>query len=150
MSDDNDSGGIFGAIISAFILVAIWPYLLALLGIYIAYMVALAILVWISENWILMGMYVFGALGIYSIFRYRFIPKVWNKMLKYFRPKPVPVDLLDKVKEVISSSAQNFAERKFTPSTNLYCYKCTKKLGFKAWESNGMYYCDECNQKFTL
>lgn len=150
MSDDNDSGGIFGAIISAFILVAIWPYLLALLGIYIAYMVALAILAWIAENWILMGLYVSGALGIYAIFRYRLIPKAWKRMLAHFRLKPVPVELLGIGEEVILSDSQNFAERKFIPSTNLYCYWCTKKLGFKAWERNGMYYCDECNQKASL
>ena len=44
MSDDNNSVGIVGSLISIFIVIAIWPYLLALLGIYIAYLMAIAIL----------------------------------------------------------------------------------------------------------
>ena len=42
--NSNNSGGIIGSIISALILIALWPYILALLGIYIAYLVAVAVL----------------------------------------------------------------------------------------------------------
>ena len=76
MSDDNDSGGIIGTIISVLILAAIWPYLLALLGIYIAYMAALAILAWIAENWMLTTVFVAGILIIYFIFKYKLIGRV--------------------------------------------------------------------------
>ena len=76
MSDDNDSGGIIGTIISVLILALIWPYLLALLGIYIAYMAALAILAWIAENWMLTTVFVAGILIIYFIFKYKLIGRV--------------------------------------------------------------------------
>lgn len=33
----------------------------------------------------------------------------------------------------------------FVPSSNLYCYWCTKKLGLKSWELDGHYYCDSCH-----
>lgn len=33
----------------------------------------------------------------------------------------------------------------FLPSSNLYCYWCTKKLGLKSWELDGHYYCDSCH-----
>ena len=36
-------------------------------------------------------------------------------------------------------------EAKFVPSSNLYCYWCTKKLGLKSWELDGHYYCDYCH-----
>ena len=39
------------------------------------------------------------------------------------------------------------AVEKFIPSTNLYCYWCTRKLGLKAWEKQGHYYCEECRRK---
>lgn len=138
MSDDSDSGGIFGAIISAFILVAIWPYLLALLGIYFAYMVALAILAWIADNWILVVGLACGVLAIYCIFRYRLIGKAWSYLFSKAQAKPIKVKLND------------VPERSWVPSTNLYCYLCTRKLGIQAWERNGVYYCDECNRKISL
>lgn len=149
MSDDNDSGGIIGTIISVLILAAIWPYLLALLGIYIAYIVVLAILVWIAKHWVLTGLYVGGALGIYAIFYYRLIPKAWKRALKYFQLKPVFISLLGASVQENVAEPPNSAERKFIPSTNLYCYWCTKKLGIKAWEKNSKYYCDECINKVS-
>lgn len=33
----------------------------------------------------------------------------------------------------------------FVPSSNLYCYWCTKKLGLKPWELGGHFYCDSCH-----
>jgi len=138
MSDDNDSSGIIGTIISVLILAAIWPYLLALLGIYIAYMVVLAILAWIAENWILTMGIVAGILAIYCIFKYKLIGKAWRYVLTKAQPKPIEVTLGD---------LPDLAERRFIPSTNLYCYWCTKKLGIKAWESDGKYYCQDCQEK---
>jgi hypothetical protein len=146
----NNSGGIIGSIISALILIALWPYILALLGIYIAYMVAVAVLSWIAEHWVLTGLYVAGTLGIYAIFHHRLIPKALKRMHMYFRPKPIPVVLSGVSVEADITELLNLEKRKFIPSTNLYCYWCTKKLGFKAWERNGMYYCDECNQRVSL
>ena len=140
MSDDNDSGGIIGTIISVLILAAIWPYLLALLGIYIAYIVVLAILAWIAENWILTMGYVVGILAIYCIFKCGLIGRAWRYVFATAQPKPIEVTLGD---------LPDLSERKFIPSTNLYCHWCTRKLGFKAWCRSGRYYCDACIDKIN-
>jgi len=137
MSDDNDSGGIIGTIISILILAAIWPYLLALLGIYIAYIVVLAILAWITENWLITLAIVVGVLSIYYIFRYKLIETIWRYLSSKNQEKPTKVLL------------EGLLERKFIPSTNLYCYWCTKKLGIDAWEKDSKFYCSSCCEKLA-
>ena len=132
MSDDNNSSGIFGAIISAVILVVIWPYLLALLGIYIAYMVVLAILAWIAENWILVAGLVCGALGIYYFFRYKLVSKACRYVFFKSQVKSIQVELSDTSQGI------------WTPSSSLYCYWCTKKLGLQNLERADKYYCQLC------
>ena len=137
MSDDNDSGGIIGAIISIFLLAALWPYILALLGIYIAYMIAIAILEWIAKNWILVLTFFAAALFLYGVIRHRIIQRLWNTLVTHYHPISQEVMLPEVLQRPVNS---------FKPSTNLYCYWCTKKLGIKAFELNGKYYCLDCNQ----
>ena len=144
MSDDNDSGGIIGAIISIFILAAIWPYLLALIGLYIAYIAVLATLEWIAQNLLLVVLLLLVSFSIYTIFHYRIVPKAWKWIVKQLQPNAVEVSLPS---SEIVPEVQDLAQRKFIPSSNLYCYWCTKKLGIKAWERNGKYYCDDCLKK---
>ena len=144
MSDDNDSGGIIGTIISLLILAVIWPYLLAAIALYVAYLAVLAFLEWISQNPGTVVCILLGIAAIYSVFHYRLIQKSWAGLKKRLQVKPIEVHFpLLEGKE----SMPNLAERKFIPSTNLYCYWCTKKLGIKAWEKDGKYYCDECNSR---
>lgn len=142
MSDDNDSGGIIGTIISIFILAAIWPYLLALLGIYIAYILAVAILEWIAQNWLIVGMIIGGVLALYCIIRFRVAQGVWRRITLSLRQKPLGVILDGEFQASVTSTA-----REFEPSTNLYCYWCTKKLGINAFELRGKYYCRNCNDR---
>jgi hypothetical protein len=86
--------------------------------------------------------------SILAIFHYRLIPKAWrwlySQIKKEFIPKAVQVDL-DQVP--VKNAIPDLSGRKFIPSTNLYCYWCTKKLGLNAWEKSGKYYCDECKDK---
>ena len=134
--NNSNSGGIIGTIISILILAAIWPYLLALLGLWIAYMAVLAILEWIFQNPWLTVVIVLGLLSIWAIFYFRLIPKAWRWMVMQLTPNPVEVNL--------AQSPNRNLNRKFIPSTNLYCYWCTKKLGLDAWEKGGKYYCEQC------
>jgi hypothetical protein len=134
--NSNSSGGIIGTIISILILAAIWPYLLALIGIFVAYLAVLAILEWIGQNPWLSAASALGLLSIWAIFYFRLIPKAWRWMVMQLTPNPVEVNL--------AQSPNRNLNRKFIPSTNLYCYWCTKKLGLNAWEKDGKYYCDEC------
>ena len=130
--NNSNSGGIIGTIISILILAAIWPYLLALLGLWIAYMAVLAILEWISQNPWLTVVIVMGLVATWAIFYFGLMPKAWRWLVAPLGFRPTEVNL-----------AQNF-NRKFIPSTNLYCYWCTKKLGLDAWEKGGKYYCEQC------
>ena len=140
----NNSGGIIGSIISLLILAAIWPYLLAVISLYVAYLAALAILEWMEQNPFTVVCILLGVAAIYAVFHYRLIPKGWRALKQRLKAKPVQINLPPLEAE---ESTLNLAERKFIPSTNLYCYWCTKKLGIKAWERNGKYYCDICNGK---
>lgn len=134
-NNDSSSGGIIGTIISILILAAIWPYLLAVIGLFVAYLAVMAILEWIGQNPWLSAAIALGFLSVWAIFYFGLIPKAWRWLMMQVRSRPVEVSL-----------AQNL-NRKFIPSSNLYCYWCTKKLGLKAWEKDGKYYCDECKEK---
>lgn len=141
MSDDNDSGGIIGAIISIFILAALWPYLLALLGIYIVYTIAVTILEWVSQNWILVSIAVSCLLGLYCIIRYRLVQRFWGNLAHRWRADKINGSLAT---EINLSNEFNIKNREFNPSTNLYCYWCSKKLGIQAYEARGRYFCKDC------
>jgi len=139
----GDSGGIIGAIISIFILAAIWPYILAAIALYIAYIAAVAILEWIAQNPFTVVCLLLGTIGLYAVFRYHLIPKAWKVFMRQLKAKPTEIDL---PQLEMGGVMPNLADRKFIPSTNLYCYWCAKKLGIKAYEFNGKYYCQSCNQ----
>ena len=134
-NNDSSSSGIIGTIISILILAAIWPYLLAVIGLFVAYLAVMVILEWIGQNPWLSAAIALGFLSVWAIFYFGLIPKAWRWLMMQVRPRPVGVSL-----------AQNL-NRKFIPSSNLYCYWCTKKLGLNAFEKDGKYYCDECKEK---
>jgi len=144
---NNGSGGIISTIISILILAAIWPYLMAIVGLYIAYLAAIAILEWIAQNPLTVVFILLGIFCIYAIFHYRLIPKAWRWMIAPLKPKAVEVHISQ---YVVNSELPDLASRKFIPSTNLYCYWCTKKLGIQAFELEGKYYCDTCNTKLDV
>ena len=143
----NNSGGIVGTLISLLILAVIWPYLLALLGLYIAYMAALAALEWMTQNPLIVVLLLLGVASIYAIFHYRLIPKAWRWLIAQLKPKAIETVLIS---NEVTEPLPDLAQRKFIPSSNLYCYWCTRKLGIKAWERNGKYSCDECREKSEL
>ena len=143
--DGGNSGGIIGTIISIVILAFIWPYLLAMLGLYIAYMAALAVLEWIAQNPLIVVSFLLGVCALYAVFRYRLIPKAWRWMTAPLQPRAVEVNLASQ----LTADMPDLSRRTFNPSTNLYCYWCTKKLGMKAWEKNGKYYCEQCSTKLN-
>lgn len=140
--NNNDSGGILGTIFGLILLAILWPYLLALLGLFIAYVVLVAIFNWVAENLTLSILILLGCLGIVCVLRYRLVPKIYRHLFKFFAPGSTAVSLAG---HASIEGLPNLAECKFIPSTNLYCYWCTKKLGMKAWEKNGNYYCDGCS-----
>lgn len=147
MSDDNDSGGIIGSIISILILIAIWPYLLAIIGLYIAYLAVQAALQWIYENPLIVVLVFLGVFSLCLIVRYRLIPKTWAYLIIILKPK---VFKTPSSSESVKADIPNLSSRRFIPSTNLYCYWCTKKLGINAWEKEGKYFCSQCKERMML
>ena len=150
MSDENESGGIIGTIISLLILAVIWPYLLAILGLYIAYKAAIALLEWMAQNPFTVVLIVMGMSSIYVIYHYHFIQKTWKWLIqeiqKAFRLRATQdIEAI----EVIVYETPDLINSKFIPSTNLYCYWCTRKLGRQSFERNGKYFCEDCYKKAT-
>lgn len=123
--DQNSSGGIIDTIISILILAAIWPYLLALLGLYIAYMVAVALLEWMTQNPLTVVLMLLGVALVYAICHYQLLSKLWRWIIAQLRHKSVEAHLSH---NEMTPRASDSAQRKFIPSTNLYCYWCTTKL----------------------
>lgn len=138
MSDEQGSGGIIGTIISALILVAIWPYLMALFGIYIAYIIAMVILEWLATHWIFSLTCTASLLMVYLVLRFRLIQR--------------GIQRIQQSRNIVGANELSVNPElrpvsRFIPSTNLYCYWCTKKLGLQAHEYQGKFYCDSCNKK---
>ena len=138
--DENSPDSLLGTIIKALILVAIWPYLLVLLGIFIAYLLGLLAFAWIEKNWLFTLAFSVGVLVIYYVYRCRLIVKA----LEFVFGKG-QVTRTGNIVEKIS----DFPEREFIPSTNLYCYQCIKKLGMQSFEINHQFYCKECSEKIA-
>jgi hypothetical protein len=138
--DENSPDSLLGSIIKALILVAIWPYLLLLPCIFIAYLLGLLAFTWIEKNWLFTLEFSVGVLVIYCVYRCRLNVKALEFLLGKGQLTPT-----DNIVEKIS----DFPEREFIPSTNLYCYQCIKKLGIQTFEINYQFYCKECSEKIT-
>ena len=146
MSDENDSGGIIGSIISIIILAVIWPYLLAIFGLYMAYLAVLAIFEWITQNPQIVVLALLGLIVVFSIFYSRLIPKTLNWIVSQLKLRGGEIRMSQ---NEITKDVSGLVSRKFIPSTNLYCYCCTKKLGIKAWAKDNKFYCDECHDEIN-
>jgi hypothetical protein len=64
-----------------------------------------------------------------------------HKKKKAIRKKNYPA------KSAKRQTPKSKSKQIFVPTTNMYCYYCTRKLGLKAWESNGKYSCEQCHSK---
>lgn len=135
MSDD-DRSSLLGSIISLVLLVILWPYILAAIYLFITYLMLVALFNWVMDNLPLVLSFMAGILLIYLVIRLQLIPKAYRLIIKKLDSKARQVNF--------SKELPLSAERHFSPSTNLYCYYCTKKLGIQAYELKGHYFCDEC------
>lgn len=54
------------------------------------------------------------------------------------------------IKPINLASNWKKVDEPFVPSSNLYCYWCTKKLGLKLWELDGHYFCDSCRSSKNI
>jgi len=143
MSDEMEESSpdsLLGTIIKVLILKAIWPYLLALPAILIAFLLGLVALAWIEKNWLFTLEFSVGVAVIYGLYRCHLIVKAWE-----FVFGKVQVTTTGNIVEEIS----DFPQQKFIPSSNLYCFLCIKKLGIQSFEINHQFYCKDCSKKIT-
>jgi hypothetical protein len=143
MSDEMEESSpdsLLGTIIKVLILKAIWPYLLALPAILIAFLIGSVVLAWIEKNWLFTLEFSVGVVVIYGLYRCHLIVKVWEFV--FGKVQVTPTD--NKVENI-----SNLSERKFIPSSNLYCFLCIKKLGIQSFEINHHFYCKDCSKKIT-
>ena len=146
MSDDDRSSGIIGSLISLVLLVVLWPYILAAFGLVIVYLLLVALLDWVNTHFLVTLLWVGGVLGIYLIFKLHLIGRSIRWASNRFHRSQAKKEWTA-IDELIEEEGPCESPRKFIPSTNLYCYWCTKKLGAKSWEKDGKYYCQHCYEK---
>jgi len=146
MSDDDSSSGIIGSLISLVLLIVLWPYILAAIGIFIAYLLLVEMLSWVGAH-LLLTISVMGlTLAIYLVFKCNLIGRVVSYLSREIRLHKERKGWTP-VQELILQADPEILDRPFVPSTNLYCYWCTKKLGAQSWEKGGKYYCHHCYEK---
>jgi len=139
MGDYDNSSGCFGSIVSLLLLAFLWPYIIAVLTIYLAYLLFLEVIAWLALHWVLVSICLAAVLALYLAIRFKLVSHLssWiltRKVRASFEPAQLPA----------SSRVLLGDERIFTPSSDLYCYWCTKKLGLQSWERAGKYYCQDC------
>jgi hypothetical protein len=143
MSYDNGSSS--GGCLSGLITLLLLPYIIIFYGYALLALMALMILEWIRENILTILLYVAPVVVLIVIIKlgipraiYRAIKEVMNKA-----PQEVESDVQPNSAFTPSSDTL----RSFTPSTNLYCYWCTRKLGLQSFKFKGRYYCQSCHEK---
>ena len=122
-----------------------WPVIVwfygSIIGIAIILLMLTAEAVQRNLPWIL------GAVGLmllgYLIFKYRCIA------VDFYKGRQSSLSNYQHASSEMAKREMITVE-KFVPTTNLYCYWCTAKLGIKAWERGGRYYCEKCYQKGNL
>ena len=141
---DRDSYGCLGSIISLLLLAFLWPYIIGAIGIFIGYLLLLEAISWVARNWLLVGSLITIILALFLA--------IYYKLLNPILARISGIRVKASFKAVDCSSDHQIAQKQlkgpsiFMPSTNLYCYWCTKKLGLQSWERAGKYYCQSCYQ----
>jgi len=143
MSDYDQSFGCLGTIISAALLIFLWPYIVAAISIYFAYILFLELLAWVALNWVLVSVCLIAILTFYMVIRYKLARRIYAQIAaKRIRTSFESTALPLVASSVISSALERSSI--FKPSTDLYCYWCTKKLGLQSWQRAGKFYCQSC------
>ena len=136
--DNSGSGGCLSPILTLLLL----PYILAFYGYMLLLLLAVAIFEWVKTNFLIILLYLAPIGLLYLVVRSGLFRQGLDWIKRGYKKSQYKV-LERKDLEV----PQQESSRAFIPSSNLYCYWCTRKLGLKAWEKNGRYVCQECYEK---
>lgn len=142
--DGSNSGGCLSAVVMFFFL----PYIIAFYGYMILALMVVWIIEWVGNNIFTIMLYGIPLVALIVVVKLGLISDLyqWIKV-KQSRSSYQLRDLQESNYSIDSPSEH---PRVFTPSSNLYCYWCTRKLGFQSWERDGKYYCQDCYDKGRL
>ena len=139
--DGSNSGGCLSSLITLLLL----PYIIIFYGYALLALMALMILEWIKENILSILVYAAPVVALIVIIKLG-IPQAIYRSIRGWITKPSKEVVADVQNEVVFTPSIDTL-RSFSPSINLYCYWCTRKLGIQAWEKSGKYVCQECHYK---
>lgn len=140
--DENSNSG--GCLSSLFALLLL-PYIIIFYGYALLLLVALMILEWIKENILTILAYAAPVIALFIVIKLG-IPQGIYRVIKDSILKQPKEDVLDVQNETTFSPSVDTL-RSFSPSSNLYCYWCTRKLGLQSYKFKGRYYCQSCYEK---
>lgn len=140
-NDESNSGGCLSSLIALLLL----PYIIIFYGYALLLLVALMILEWIKENIFTILAYMAPVIAIFIVIKLGIPQGIYRAFRAWMRKHPKGA-ISDAPNET-SFTPSIDTLRSFSPSTNLYCYWCTRKLGLHSFKSNGRYYCQFCYEK---
>jgi len=141
----EDGAGSGGGCLSAMLTLILLPYILVIYGYVLLAFLAIWIFEWIQANIFTILLYIAPISLLYFALRKGLVTKVIASIKdKKVKSQYQPCEFKDE------DLPHDVAPKSFIPSTNLYCYWCTRKLGLQSWERGGKYYCQECYEKRRL
>lgn len=139
--DGSNSGGCLSSLITLFLL----PYIIIFYGYALLALMALMILEWIKENILSILLYSAPFIALIVVMRLG-IPQAIYRSIKGWITKP-PKEVEPEIQNEAAFTPSIDTLRPFSPSSNLYCYWCTRKLGLQGYQFKGHYYCQSCYEK---
>ena len=139
--DGSNSGGCLSSLITLFLL----PYIIIFYGYALLALMALMILEWIKENILLILLYSAPVVALIVIIKFG-IPQAVYRSIRGWITK-LPKEFEPEIQNNAAFTPSIDTLRSFSPSTNLYCYWCTRKLGLQSFQFKGRYYCQSCHEK---
>ena len=139
--DGSNSGGCLSGLITLLLL----PYIIIFYGYALLALIALMILEWIKENLLTILAYTAPVIALYIVIKLGIPQRIYRTIKASMRKRPEEA-VLDVQNEMTFTPSIDTL-RSFSPSTNLYCYWCTRKLGLQSFKFKGRYYCQSCYEK---
>jgi len=139
--DSSNSGGCLSSLITLLLL----PYIIIFYGYALLALVALMVLEWIKENILSILVYAAPVAALIVIIKLG-IPQAIYRSIRGWISRPLK-EVVPDVQNEVAFTPSIDTLRSFSPSSNLYCYWCTRKLGLQSYQFKGHYYCQSCYEK---
>ena len=139
--DGSNSGGCLSGLVTLLLL----PYIIIFYGYALLVLIALMILEWIKENILTILAYTAPVIALYIVIKLGVPQGIYRAFRAWMRNHPK--EAISDVPNETPFTPSIDTLRSFSPSTNLYCYWCTRKLGLQSFKSKGRYYCQSCYEK---